>query len=86
MGKESVSIYDRFADDKNLNMFRKAMGRGVRRDSMYTFSKSISLDRKENKQGGLPYWNGETATEWLKYYSENKGKFSKYRIWICPSI
>ena len=85
MGKESVSIYDRFADDKNLTLFRKAMGRGVRRDSMYTFSKSISLDRKENKQGGLPYWNGETATEWLKYYSENKGKFSKYRIWISKS-
>ena len=85
MGKESVSIYDRFADDRNLDLFRKAMGRGVRRDSMYTFSKSISLDRKENKQGGLPYWNGETATEWLKYYSENKGKFSKYRIWISKS-
>ena len=60
IGKESVSIYDRFAEDSNLELFRKAMGRGVRRDSMYAFSKSISYDRKENKRGGLPYWNGES--------------------------
>ena len=48
MGKESVSIYDRFADENNLGIFRNAMRRGVKRDSMYAFSKSISFDRKEN--------------------------------------
>ena len=85
MGKESVSIYDRFADDKNLTLFRKAMGRGVRRDSMYTFSKSISNDRKENKKGGLPYWNGEDAKEWLRYYKDNPLKFKNHRVWIGKS-
>ena len=85
MGKESVSIYDRFADDSNLELFRKAMGRGIRRDSMYAFSKSISLDRKENKKGGLPYWNGESAEEWLRYYNDNPLKFKNHRIWISKS-
>ena len=59
IGKDSVSIYDRFTLPENRNMFRKAMMRGVRRDSMYAFSKSISLDRKENEQNKLPYWDGE---------------------------
>ena len=57
------SIYDRIREDVNKDMFYKAMRRGVRRDSMYSFSKSISQDRKENKKGGLPYWNGENALE-----------------------
>ena len=35
--------------------------RGVRRDSMYSFSKSISQNRKENEQGKLPYWDSETT-------------------------
>ena len=85
MGKESVSIYDRFADENNLDIFRNAMRRGVRRDSMYAFSKSISFDRKENKKGGLPYWNGESAEEWLQYYKDNSLKFKNHRIWISKS-
>ena len=38
------SIYDRIKEDVNKDLFYKAMRRGLRRDSMYTFSKSISLD------------------------------------------
>ena len=65
--------------------FFKAMRRGVRRDSMYSFSKSISQNRKENEQGKLPYWDGETALEWLRYYKDNPLKFSKHKIWISKS-
>ena len=71
MGDGLNSIYDRIKEDVNKELFYKAIRRGVRRDSMYTFSKSLSLDRKENKKGRLPYWNGESAVEWLKYYQEN---------------
>ena len=79
------SIYDRFKEDTNKDLFYRAMRRGVRRDSMYSFSKSISQDRKENKRGGLPYWNGESALEWLEYYHNNKLKFRNHRIWISKS-
>ena len=79
------SIYDRIKEDVNKDLFYKAMRRGLRRDSMYSFSKSISLDRKENEKNKLPYWNGETAVEWLKYYQENKLKFKDHRLWISKS-
>ena len=79
------SIYDRIREDVNKDMFYKAMRRGVRRDSMYTFSKSLSLDRKENKSGGGIYWDGEDPLNWLLYYNENKLKFSKFKLWISKS-
>ena len=79
------SIYDRIKEDANKDLFYKAMRRGVRRDSMYTFSKSLSLDRKENKSGGGIYWDGESALDWLEYYNNNKLKFSKFRLWIAKS-
>ena len=85
IGKDSVSIYDRFTLPENRNMFRKAMMRGVRRDSMYAFSKSISLDRKENEQNKLPYWDGESAVEWLRHYHQNLSQFKGFKIWICKS-
>ena len=80
MGDGLTSIYDRIKEDVNKELFYKAIKRGVRRDSMYTFSKSISIDRKENKKGRLPYWNGESAVEWLKYYQENRLKFKNHRL------
>ena len=79
------SIYDRIKEDVNKDLFYKAMRRGVRRDSMYSFSKSLSLDRKENEQGHKIYWDGENALEWLRYYKDNPLKFSKFRIWISKS-
>ena len=85
IGKDSVSIYDRFAEDKNIELFRNAMYRGVRRDSMYSFSKSISNDKKENEKGGLPYWSGEDAETWLTYYKNNPEQFKNHRIWISKS-
>ena len=85
MGNGLNSIYDRIKEDVNKELFYKAMRRGLRRDSMYTFSKSLSLDRKENKKGRLPYWNGESAVEWLRYYNENKLKFKNHRLWIAKS-
>ena len=72
------SIYDRIKEDVNKDLFYKAMSRGLRRDSMYTFSKSISQNRKENEQGKLPYWDGESALEWLRYYNDNPLKFNKH--------
>jgi len=85
MGDGLTSIYDRIKEDVNKDLFYKAIRRGVRRDSMYAFSKSISLTRKENNQGKLPYWNGESALEWLRYYHDNSLKFNKVRIWIAKS-
>ena len=62
------------------------MRRGVRRDSMYSFSKSVSLDRKENDKGGLPYWNEESALDWLEYYHDNKLKFKDFFfLHFCPA-
>ena len=85
MGDGLNSIYDRIKEDVNKDLFYKAMRRGLRRDSMYTFSKSISKNRKENEQGGLPYWDGENAIEWLKYYKQNSLKFNKIKLWIAKS-
>ena len=85
MGDGLNSIYDRIKEDVNKPMFYRAMHRGIRRDSMYTFSKSISLDMKENTRNKLPYWSGESAVEWLKYYQDNKLKFKNHRLWICKS-
>ena len=79
------SIYDRIKEDVNKDLFFKALRRGLRRDSMYSFSKSLSKDRKENEKNKLPYWNGESAVEWLKYYQENKLKFKNHRLWISKS-
>ena len=79
------SIYDRIKEDVNKDLFFKALRRGLRRDSMYSFSKSLSKDRKENEKNKLPYWNGESAVEWLKYYQENKLKFKDHRLWISKS-
>ena len=84
-GDELSSIYDRIKEESNKDLFFRAMRRGVRRDSMYTFSKSVSLDRKENDKGGLPYWNEESALEWLEYYQQNKLQFKNHRIWISKS-
>ena len=85
MGDDLNSIYDRIKEDSNKELFFRSMRRGVRRDSMYSFSKSVSLDRKENDKGGLPYWNEESALEWLEYYHENKLKFKDIRLWISKS-
>ena len=79
------SIYDRIKDDSNKDMFYKAMRRGVRRDSMYSFSKSLSMNRKENEQGHKIYWDGESALDWLEYYHKNPLKFSKFKLWISKS-
>jgi len=79
------SIYDRIKEDVNKDTFYNAMRRGVRRDSMYSFSKSISQNRKDNEQGKLPYWDGESALEWLQYYNDNPLKFNKMKIWIAKS-
>ena len=53
MGDGLNSIYDRIKEDVNKPLFYKAMHRGIRRDSMYTFSKSISLDMKENTRNSI---------------------------------
>ena len=79
------SIYDRIKEDVNKDLFFKALRRGLRRDSMYSFSKSLSKDRKENEKNKLPYWNDESAVEWLKYYQDNKLKFKNHRLWISKS-
>ena len=85
MGDDLNSIYDRIKEDSNKDLFFRSMRRGVRRDSMYSFSKSVSLDRKENDRGGLPYWNEESALDWLEYYHDNKLKFKDIRLWISKS-
>ena len=85
VGDKFSSIYDRIKEPENEKLFYGAMRRGLRRDSMYTFSKSLSLDRKENKTGGPIYWDGESALDWLQYYKDNPLKFSKFKLWISKS-
>ena len=53
------------------------MKRGLRRDSMYTFSKSVSQDRKENEKGGVTLLERKSALDWLEYYHDNKLKFKE---------
>ena len=75
-----LSIYDHFSDPTMEDKFVSIMKRAVKRDSMYSWSRSI-VDKKDENE----FWNGQGAIEFIKDVHEGKvfvGKWSGYDIWI----
>ena len=62
-----LSIYDHFADPNLLEKFVKIMRRAVRKDSMYSWSRSIVNKKDEN-----PFWDGQTGYEFIKDAHDGK--------------
>lgn len=56
-----LSIYDHFADPTLEETFVKIMRRAVKKDSMYSWSRSIINKKDEN-----PFWDGQTGYEFIK--------------------
>jgi len=75
-----LSIYDHFSDPNMEETFIKVMKRSVKRDSMYSWSRSIVDNRDDN-----PFWNGQSAIPFIKDVHDGKvfnGKYSNIDIWI----
>jgi len=75
-----LSIYDHFADPNLEETFVKIMRRAVKRDSMYSWSKSI-VDKKDEN----PFWNGQGAIDFIKDIHNGNvfiGEWSNCQIWI----
>ena len=73
-----LSIYDHFSDPDMEEKFVKIMKRSVKRDSMYSWSRSIVNKRDEN-----PFWNGQNGYDFVKEVHDGKifnGKYSNYSI------
>lgn len=62
-----LSIYDHFADPELEDTFVKIMRRAVRRDSMYSWSRSIVNKKDEN-----PFWDGQDGYTFIKDASDGK--------------
>jgi len=75
-----LSIYDHFSDPDMEEKFVRIMKRAVKRDSMYSWSRSVVDKRDEN-----PFWNGQGAIDFIKDVHDGKvfnGKYSGLDIWI----
>ena len=75
-----LSIYDHFSDPNMEDKFVHIMKRAVKRDSMYSWSRSI-VDKKDEN----PFWNGQGAINFIKDVHNGKvfnGKYSDLGIWI----
>jgi len=75
-----LSIYDHFSDPSMEDKFVRIMKRAVKRDSMYSWSRSI-VDKKDEN----PFWNGQGAIDFIKDVHHEKifnGKYSNLAIWI----
>ena len=76
-----LSIYDHFSDPTMEDKFVHIMKRAVKRDSMYSWSRSI-VDKKDEN----PFWNGQGAIDFIKDVHNGKvfnGKYSDLGIWIA---
>jgi hypothetical protein len=76
-----LSIYDHFSDPNLEELFVKIMRRAVKRDSMYSWSRSIVNKKDENE-----FWDGETGVEFIQKVHEGKifvGKHSDLDIVIA---
>lgn len=62
-----LSIYDHFSDPNLLEKFVKIMRRAVRKDSMYSWSRSIVNKKDEN-----PFWDGQTGYDFIKDVHDGK--------------
>ena len=75
-----LSIYDHFSDPTMEDKFVHIMKRAVKRDSMYSWSRSI-VDKKDENS----FWNGQGAIDFIKDVHDGKvfnGKYSDLGIWI----
>ena len=73
-----LSIYDHFGDPSLEEKFVKIMKRSVKRDSMYSWSRSIVNKKDEN-----PFWDGQDGYTFIKEVHEGKifnGKYSNLGI------
>jgi hypothetical protein len=76
-----LSIYDHFGDPSLEEKFVKIMKRSVKRDSMYSWSRSIVNKKDEN-----PFWDGQDGYTFIKDVYEGKifiGKYSNLGIVIA---
>ena len=76
-----LSIYDHFADPALEDKFVSIMRRAVKRDSMYSWSRSIVNKKDENE-----FWDGEDGMEFIRKVHEGKvfvGKWSNLDIVIA---
>ena len=74
-----LSIYDHFALPELEDKFIKTMRKSVKGDSMYSYSRSIVNKKDEN-----PFWDGESAYDFIKKIKDENilsGKWSNIRIW-----
>lgn len=62
-----LSIYDHFADPELEETFVKIMRRAVKRDSMYSWSRSVINKKDEN-----PFWDGQDGYTFIKDVYEGK--------------
>ncbi len=69
-----LSIYDHFGDPEMEEKFVHIMRRAVKRDSMYSWSRSIVTKKDEN-----PFWNGESGKEFIKNVHDGKVCIGKYK-------
>jgi len=76
-----LSIYDHFADPALEDKFVSIMKRAVKRDSMYSWSRSIVNKKDENT-----FWDGETGLEFIEKVYKGEvftGKHSNLDIVIA---
>ena len=69
-----LSIYDHFSDPDMEDKFVHIMRRAVKKDSMYSWSRSIVTKKDEN-----PFWNGQTGKEFIKDVHDGKVFIGKYK-------
>ncbi len=75
-----LSIYDHFSEPDLEEKFVRIMKRAVKRDSMYSWSRSI-VDKKDEN----PFWNGQGAIDFIKDAHNGKvfnGRWKGFDIWI----
>lgn len=76
-----LSIYDHFALPEMEEVFIKIMKRAIKRDSMYSFSKSVVTKKDEN-----PFWNGQSPEQFLRDAADDKifiGEYKNISFWIA---
>ena len=69
-----LSIYDHFSDPTLEDKFVKIMKRAVKRDSMYSWSRSI-VDKKDEN----PFWTGQNIVQFVKDVHNDKVFKGKYK-------
>ncbi len=77
----ALSIYDYFADPAMEGRFINLMKRVVRRDAMYSWSRTLVHDRDKN-----PFWNAQSPVDFIQDVHEGRifnGEWSNCGIFIA---